>query len=101
MAGIEGAKITAYRYNAETERYESEGYSYAELDGTYSVKGLRAGTYRLKIEDPQNNFVKEYWDDAADLDSATNIVVAEAATVTSKDAVLCTTAIISGTITDA
>jgi len=100
MANLEGIRVTAYRYNTVAERYESENTAYTIADGTYEVKGLRAGDYKLKFEDTANDaYVKEYHDDVETLDAATSFVVAESAAVTGKDAILTTTATIAGTVT--
>ena len=62
-------------------------YSTAATGG-YDVGGLAAGTYRVGFEDRSGTYLKEYYDDAVDADSGTDVVVAAAAMVTGIDASL-------------
>lgn len=70
-------------------------------DGRYEIGGLAAGTYRVRFIDWAGNYVEEVYDNAADLDSGTNLVVNEGATVSGIDASLAAAAKISGTVTGA
>jgi len=57
-------------------------------DGTYEFTGTAAGTYRIQFYDDSGNHVTEYYDNVADVYSATNIVVTEGNMETGIDAIL-------------
>ncbi|MBW9110595.1 carboxypeptidase-like regulatory domain-containing protein [Microbacterium ureisolvens] len=84
----------------------------AGADGTYELRGLPAGTYRagFTADNGDGSSLKEWWDNAADVASADDIVVGTAETVAEIDAVLSLddgsvletyTATLSGVVTDA
>ena len=54
----------------------------------YDIGGLAVGTYRVGFYDPSGRHVYEVYDDAADLDSGTDIVVGAGTAVTGIDASL-------------
>jgi len=56
--------------------------------GNYTLTGLSSGTYRVQFVDYSGNYATEYYDDAADVDSATNVVVGAAATTSGINAAL-------------
>ena len=71
-----------------------------DTHGKYAFANLVAGTYRVEFSDWENgNHAPEAYNDAVDLDSATDIVVPGATTVTSIDASLAVASRISGTVT--
>ena len=76
-------------------------------DGSYTVRGLQQGNYRLLFSNGCNVsqgsavYLSEFYDDAPDLSSATPVPVDGTATVGGIDAVLATGAKISGRVTDA
>ena len=57
------------------------------FDGTYRLN-LRAGTYRIGFEEEHNHLAPEFWNDAATVDRANDIIVAEDTVTPGKDAVL-------------
>ena len=66
-------------------------------DGTYEAPGLRPGIYRVGFS--HGDYLTEYWNDAADVASAQNVVVAGGATEAGVNATLAVSASISGTVT--
>jgi len=68
-------------------------------DGSYSIGGLSAGTYRLRFRDGSGQYLTEYYDDAAALDGATDIVVGTGVVVSGNDASLAVAAKITGSVT--
>ena len=56
--------------------------------GEYDLGGLKAGTYRIGFSTYSGGYLAEYWDDAATVDAATDIVVGASATVSGKNAQL-------------
>ena len=102
MALLEGIRITVYRKIGVGDDVE---YNYVasvltDENGNYSLSGLSAGTYRLKIADPNGAWLTEYFDGKESLDLANDIVLTAAQTVVGKDAVLGASAYIEGTISD-
>ena len=61
--------------------YDSFGtevrYAYLDATGTYTVAGLYPGTYRVKFDSLGAAIAPQWWDGAADIDSATPVQVAD------------------------
>ncbi|WBM79390.1 carboxypeptidase regulatory-like domain-containing protein [Cryobacterium breve] len=68
-------------------------------DGHYSLESLAADSYTVSFNSSDRNFVSEYYDNAADQESATRVTVGAAATVSDINAVLDLGASITGTVT--
>jgi 5-hydroxyisourate hydrolase-like protein (transthyretin family) len=69
-------------------------------DGSYSLGGLAAGTYRVQFNDwSSGNYLGEYYQNAATVETATDIVVGSAATVSGINASLAAASRITGTVT--
>ena len=75
------------------------GYGETQPDGTYTIKGLPSGTYRVEFFDLTGEHAYEFYDDAATLKSAKSIAVGTGATVSAIDATLGAAGKISGTVT--
>src|SRR4051794_40532541 len=69
-------------------------------DGSYTIGGLAAGTYAIGAE-TTGNALGEFYDDAATLDTATPIVLADGEQRGAVDLALAAGGGIAGTITDA
>lgn len=59
-----------------------------DVDGRYDLAGLPADTYRVEISDAFDEYAAEWWDDAATVQAATDIVVTDGATSGGHDTVL-------------
>ena len=66
--------IEVYR-NHENGDLEWAGSAYTNSDGRYDVAGLHTGTYRVGFFNWAGPYANEYYDDATDLDSATDVAV--------------------------
>ena len=90
--------VTVWAFNQKTAVQTS---AESGADGTYTVRGLAAGTYKVQF-DPwmaaAGNFVGEWWNDKPDEASAAPINLATGQSVTGKDAVLSPGATISGLV---
>lgn len=56
--------------------------------GNYTLTGLSAGTYRVEFLDYSGNYSTEFYNDVADIDLATDVVVGVAATTSGINAVM-------------
>jgi hypothetical protein len=88
--------------------YNSSGISVAftetGTDGSYSIAGLPAGTYRVGFTanagGAVNNFLPQFYNDKTTLASATSVSVAAGKTINNINAKLVTAGQITGTVTD-
>jgi hypothetical protein len=78
--------------------WEPSYWAFVEPDGSYDLGGLPTGTYRLEFH--ADGFVPEFWQDKADVASATSIAVTAPNTVTGIDPTLATPGHITGHIED-
>ncbi|MCU0777853.1 MAG: carboxypeptidase regulatory-like domain-containing protein [Akkermansiaceae bacterium] len=91
--------VYAYRNNG------SGGWDYVNqattaADGSYNLGGLGTGTYRIEFSSASGLFQREYHDDTTDFNSATDISVGAAVTLTGYDASLAAAGRIDGSLTD-
>jgi 5-hydroxyisourate hydrolase-like protein (transthyretin family) len=96
---LQGVIVTGYRSNG------SGGWDYVSsattlADGSYNLGGLGGGTYRIEFSSPDGLLQREYHDDTPDFNSATNIAVGAAVTLTGYDASMATAGRIDGTLAD-
>lgn len=90
--------VAAYQWD-ESGWWEQEESSYTDADGTYTIGGLPAGTYRVQFSDSQGDYLSEAYANAPDLESGTDVVVAAGETATGIDASLAAASKISGIVT--
>ncbi|NJM38893.1 MAG: hypothetical protein HC845_14080, partial [Akkermansiaceae bacterium] len=90
---------TVFTYRWTGSQWELVWITGTDIDGTYQIWNLRAGTYRLKFQDDSENYASEYYNNATNLSSATDIVLAAETTVTGIDASLANASRISGKVT--
>jgi hypothetical protein len=97
---LEDIQATAYGWNASGESWNHVRSATTDAAGGYEIGGLTAGTYRVEFQDGQNgNYLTEVYADAADLDSGTDVEVAEGGATGGVDASLALAGRISGTVT--
>ena len=101
-AGIANVSVTVYKGydNGGVPAFANESVAYTAGDGTYTVGGLPAGTYRIGFIPLGFTYADEFFNNAATLVSATDITLAANATVTGKNAVLSAGAHITGEVTN-
>src|SRR5665648_858928 len=75
------------------------GGAQTDLDGTYQIDGVAAGSYFVQFQGGDVGLVTEYYDDAASWDDATLVVVIAGADTPNIDAALVAGGSISGTVT--
>jgi 5-hydroxyisourate hydrolase-like protein (transthyretin family) len=100
--GLGGIGIQlAHLVDGDWFSYGEEFNLHTQDDGSYAIDGLPAGTWRIGFQDPDGNYLFEYYDDKGlDFGQATDVPVAAGETVSGIDAVLTRSAHVSGTVTD-
>jgi hypothetical protein len=99
---LEGMLVSAYRLNQTVSPsvWESVDFAVTLADGTYEFGGLASGTYRIGFSDENGgNYITEYFNNSANVTSATDILVSSASTVTGINASLALASRISGKAT--
>lgn len=99
MATLAGISVTAYIKNGVD--WDSAGSATTNSVGEYDIGGLEPGTYRVEFKDGDGEYLGIFYNQVADLASATDIVVAAGAIVTGINAQLSAAAHITGTVTSA
>ncbi len=99
-APLANINVSAYRYNGSW--WEPVGGVTTDAAGAYDIGGLAAGTYRVQFFDNRSpqEYLPEYYDNAASLESAADITVAAGGTTGNINAQLAKGAHIKGTVTD-
>ena len=77
------------------------GWGTSRGDGSYRLRSLADGTYRVELEDPEGRFIGEWYDDVPSEPEADPVDVSTGAATAGIDAVLATAGGISGTVVDA
>lgn len=87
--------------DSESDGDSEPSYTSADIneDGTYSVTGLKPGTYLVHFTTYNDQYIDQYSDDSATEAGATPVVVTAGATVT-RNATLHEGGTLSGTVTD-
>jgi 5-hydroxyisourate hydrolase-like protein (transthyretin family) len=95
-------QVVAHRYRSDWSTWMWETSAPAGADGTYSLAGLRDGEYRIEFQTgyASASLTPEWWEDAADVWSATTLTVSGGTVITGISASLSAGATISGTVTD-
>ncbi|MBX3050534.1 MAG: carboxypeptidase regulatory-like domain-containing protein [Caldilineaceae bacterium] len=101
-APLAGIRAVAFVYEANGDYYaETAGTFRSDAIGQYTISGLLEGIYRVRFQDDLTRFYRtEFYDNAPDLDSGTDISVAASSLITGIDAHLAATGGISGVVTD-
>jgi hypothetical protein len=97
-AGVDLASTQVYAHTASG--YSYTGYSQVSEDGTYSISGLPAGTYKVQFSGSNYSGGLEQWHaGASSFETATTVTLAAGQSVTGINANLVKGASISGRIT--
>lgn len=101
-APLAGIWAVAFVYEANGDYYaETAGTFRSDATGQYTISGLLEGVYRVRFaDDQQRRYRTEFYDDAPDLESGTDISVAASSLITGIDARLAATGGITGVVTD-
>lgn len=95
---VASASVTAYRWTgSDWDWSESEQ---TDGSGFYQLAGLAAGQYRLEFRDQQGLYQTKWYNNAANRDDASNVVVAAGGSVSNVNASLALGAHIAGTVTE-
>lgn len=96
--GLDWVVVSTYRLI--DGEWEAVGGAMTDPTGAYEVDGLPTGTYRLEFWDSTGMYLSEYYDNAADVDSAADVAVTGGSTTSGKNASLAAAGHIVGRITD-
>lgn len=101
-APLAGIRAVAHLYEPNGDYYgETAGTFRTDATGQYTISGLLEGIYRVHfIDDLKRAYRAEYYDEAPDLESGTDISVAASSLITGIDARLAATGGITGVVTD-
>ena len=102
-ASLADVAVAAYRHTwpYHDTSWELRGETLTAADGSYDLGGLPEGTYRLGFTDTTGTYLPEFWDDAATVGAAQDVVVRVGQPATGKDASLAHGGEISGTVSGA
>ncbi|WP_177428148.1 carboxypeptidase-like regulatory domain-containing protein, partial [Candidatus Venteria ishoeyi] len=70
---IQDIQVSAYTQDGNDWSFINSGYT--DASGNYNIGGLASGDYRLRFDDSSGNYLSEYNNDAATLDTAIDITV--------------------------
>ncbi len=102
-AGNAVADISVEVYRQNGSSWDWAGWAYTDSNGNYDVGGLGSGAYRVGFFDwnwfTSDNYLPTYYQNAADLDSATDVVVSAGATTANINVSLVEGGHIAGTVT--
>ena len=96
----DGPRAGVQVYASPVETDGAWGYSSTKPDGSYTISGLAAGSYRIEFSGGmESELVAEYYDDAQNQEDATPVVLAAEQKRTGIDATLARGSQVSGTVT--
>jgi len=101
VSGIEGVWVGAGPFDPNTGNYEHIAWAQTDAEGYYDLAGMPAGEFRVQFWDETGTWRQEYYDNVGDSLDATDITVAEGATVPNINAELEAASHIRGTVTGA
>jgi len=93
-----GIEVSAYRWNG-TNWFWLNMVS-TDADGNYDINGLNTGTYRVRFRDPVGTYATEFYNNAPDILSGTNITSTAGTSTPNINAQLAYAGNITGTVTD-
>jgi 5-hydroxyisourate hydrolase-like protein (transthyretin family) len=91
-------KVQAYLFDGLN--ITAAGNATTKADGTYTIKGLGWGSYKIAFTDPTGMHVTQYFDHAAGLGTATLVAVTVGTTSNGVNASMPVAGTVSGTVSD-
>lgn len=98
VTSADGAPIPLISVHASNEDFTESGFAVTDENGEYRMEGLPGGEYTVRFETDGTDFVSEYWNDAADRESAQRVALTEGEGVDGIDAALDLGGSISGRV---
>ncbi|WP_307097445.1 carboxypeptidase regulatory-like domain-containing protein [Arthrobacter sp. V1I9] len=96
-AGVDPASVSISVHKAA--QYSYSGYAQINSDGSYAVRGLSAGSYKLEFNTNNSSAAKQWYSGAATFETATPVTVDSGQDLTGIDDALVKAASISGQVT--
>ncbi|WP_415839221.1 carboxypeptidase regulatory-like domain-containing protein, partial [Nocardioides zeicaulis] len=100
-AGISYVQVTLSVWDARSSSWTWAPGAQADVNGAYTVRGLRPGRYRACFSAPGSTYVSECWNDRATVEQGLDILVADGAAVEGIDPVLARASRVAGRVVDA
>lgn len=98
VSSADGAPIPFISVSVGNEDYSASGWAFTDENGAYRVEDIPPGDYTVQFDGSGTDYVSEYWDDAADRDSAQRLTVSAGESLEGIDAVLDLGGSISGRV---
>lgn len=74
-SSLEGIRIQAYYWNAAAGNWEEEKTTESGEDGSYTLRTIKPGIWRLGFSDYEGTYLTEYYNNTPDFPSATDIII--------------------------
>ena len=100
LVGEDGEPVGNIRVMVYNDEHTAVGFTISASDGSYAVRDLLPGEYRIEFQSRDGWHVNEWYDDQPDFDSATEITVLAGMSTDGIDAVLAEAGRIFGTVAD-
>lgn len=92
--------VTLYEYDATLDDWVDVAWTQTDVSGAYRLGGDRTGYYYVGFEDTAGSYLPEFYDNAASLWYATDVLATVGTARTGIDAVLTVAGHIAGTVKD-
>jgi protocatechuate 3,4-dioxygenase beta subunit len=96
---IQGVSVSVYQYDSEDDWWHWMSGASTEANGAYALRGVGSGTYRIEFRDYSGKYASEANGDAANIESADDLLVVAPAPLTDINATLSKASSISGKVT--
>jgi 5-hydroxyisourate hydrolase-like protein (transthyretin family) len=96
---LNGISVSIHQYNSREDWWHWVSESSTDANGAYALRGVGSGTYRIEFRDYSGKYASEANGDAANIESADDLLVVAPAPLTDINATLSKASSISGKVT--
>jgi len=72
---VSGIDVLAWRWNSISKAWDYRATARTGAGGTYDLRGIGPGTYRVQFSGIGTGWTTEFWDDAASMETATDVTI--------------------------